>query len=165
MASKDKELATREATRYSTIPTEQIVESVVDELEAMLVEVTKQAREYNIKVYWNTGEMLREAEKDNKINITSLVERVSHDNRISGRQMGLRNLWLAIKIFDSYPVFEKVYQTEFGENISISKIKKELTIPKPKKEATIDEMAQKLFNHLGVDKIEKLIKALQKLID
>lgn len=153
------------STRFSLQPTEQIIESVVDELESMLVERTKQAREYTIMVFWEAGKMMREAEKSHKVNISKLVERVSHDNRISGRQMGERNLWMAIKIFDTYPAFEKVYSTEHGENISLTKLKKELSTPKPKKEPTIEDIALRVYNQLGPDKTEKLIKALQKLLD
>ncbi len=151
--------------RFVAPPSEQIIEHVVDELEAMLTERTKQAREYNIKVFWEAGQMIRDAEKNHKVNISKLVERVAGDNRISGRQMGERNLWMAVKIFDSYPVFDKVYNTEHGENISLSKLKKELSVPRPKKEPTIDEIAVRLFNQLGVERTEKLIKALQKVID
>lgn len=153
------------STRYAQQPTEQIIESVVDELESMLVERTKQAREYTIMVFWEAGKMMREAEKSNRVNISKLVERVAHDNRISGRQMGERNLWMAVKIFDNYPVFEKLYSTEDGENISLSKLKKQLSEPKPKKEPSIDEIARQLYNKLGADRCVKLIKALQKVLD
>lgn len=152
-------------TRYVAPPSEQVVEHVIDELEAMLVERTKQAREYTIKVFWEAGQMMRDAEKNHRVNISALVERVAHDGRVAGRQMGKSNLWMAIKIFDSYPVFDKVYNTEHGENISLTKLKKELTTPKPKKEPSLDEVAIKLFNHYGVERTEKLIKALQKIID
>lgn len=151
-------------TRFALQPSEQIIESVVDELEAMLVERTKQAREYTIMVFWEAGKMMREAEKSNKVNISKLVDRVSTDNRISGRQMGARNLWMAIKIFDSYPVFEKVYSTEHGENISLTKLKKELSEPKEKKELSIEDVARRLYTRLGADKVEKLIKALQRIL-
>lgn len=153
------------STRFAAQPTEQVIESVVDELEAMLVERTKQAREYTIMVFWEAGKMMREAEKSHKVNISKLVDRVSNDNRISGRQMGARNLWMAIKIHDTYPVFEKVYSTEHGENISLTKLKKELSTPKPKKEPTIEEIAQRIYTQLGPDKTEKLVKALQKILN
>lgn len=151
--------------RYTLAPTEEVVESVIDELESMLVERTKQAREYTLMVFWEAGKMMRGAEKEHRVNISGLIGRVAHDNRISGRQMGERNLWMALKIYDTYPTFEKVYNTEHGENITVSKLKKLLTLPAPKKELGIDEVAMSLFKRYGVDDTKKLIKALQKLID
>lgn len=150
--------------RYTQIPTEQVVESVVDELETMLTERIKQSREYGIMVFWEAGKILREAEKEHRVNITNLVFRAAHDNRVGGKQMSERNLWMALKIYDKYPVFEKVYGTEHGENISLTKLKKELSVPKPKKEPSVDEIAMKLYNALGPDKTEKLIKALEKIL-
>lgn len=151
--------------RYTQLPTEQIIESIIDEMEAMLVERTKEAREYTIRVYWEAGQMLRAAEKEHRVNITNLVFRVAHDNRIGDRQMRETNLWLALKIFDKYPTFEKVYDTEHGENISLSKLKKDFSVPKPKKDPSIDEIASQIYNKLGPDKTEKLIKALQKILN
>jgi uncharacterized pyridoxamine 5'-phosphate oxidase family protein len=165
MAKKTNAVVPSVQTRFATQPTEQVVESVIDELEAMLVERTKQAREYTIKVFWEAGQMMRDAEKNHKVNISALVERVGQDNRIAGRQMSRTNLWMAIKIFDTYPVFEKIYNTEHGENISLTKLKKELTEPKPKKEPTIDAIAARLFDQLGMEKTKRLIKALQDILD
>lgn len=151
--------------RFVAPPTEQIIEHVIDDLESMLVERTKQAREYNIMVFWEAGKMMRDAEKKYKVNITKLIERVAHDNRISGRQMGERNLWMALKINDTYPVFEKVFNTEYGENISLSKLKKELSTPKAKKEETLNQIAVKIYNKLGVERTQKLVKELQKILE
>lgn len=151
--------------RYVKQPTDEVVGSVVEELEAMIVERGKQAREYGIKMFWEAGEMLRDAEKRYRVNISALVGRVARDNRITERHMGERNLWMAIKIFDTYPVFEKIYSTEHGENISLTKLKKELSVPRPKKEPTVDEIAIKLYEHLGPEKTSKLIKALQSLLN
>lgn len=147
--------------KFTAKPTEAVVETVVEEIEALLVERTKEAREYTMMVFYETGQKMREFEKRFKVNISGLVERVAGDNRISGRQMGSRNLWMAIKFFDTFPVFEKVYQTEHGENISMTKIKKLLTTPKPKKEKSIKEMAIDIVERLGVEKALELAKAIE----
>ncbi len=162
MAKVVKDLVKSE--RYVQKPTDEVIDAVVDELEAMLVERTKQAREYTILVFWEAGQMMRNAEKEHKVNISSLVTSVARDNRISGRQMGERNLWMALKIHDTYPVFEKVYSTPHGENISLSKIKKELTTPRPKKEPTIEEMAMHIYEKFGTERTQLLVDALTKLI-
>src|SRR4051812_37826148 len=126
---KKKEVAVVTREKYTAKPTEEIIESVVNDMEAMLVERIKELRERGIIVFWEAGQMLRDAEKKFKVNITALVNRIALDNRVSGRQMGERNLWTSIKLFDYFPKFDKVYDTEFGENVSISKLKKMLTTP------------------------------------
>ena len=151
-------------TRYKVIPSENIVESVVDELEALLVQRTKEAREYTMRVFWEAGELLRQAELAHKINISSLVGRIAQDNRISGRQMGERNLWMAVKIFDSFPVFDMLYVTEHGENISLSKVKKMLTKAKPKKEKTIEEIAINLIERMGNEQAVELANTIIRLV-
>lgn len=163
-----KELATLGVlpkTKYTAKPTEEIIEAVINDVEEILVQRTKEAREFTMKVAWETGEVLRESEKKFKVNISALVTRIALDNRLTGRQMGERNLWFALKFFDSFPAFEKVYETEHGENISLSKVKKMLTTPKPKKEKTIKEIAIALVEGLGVEKARQLIKEIEKECD
>jgi hypothetical protein len=148
--------------RFTTRPTEGMIETVIEEIEALLVTRTKEAREYTMKVFWETGQKMREFEKRFKVSITQLVERVAADNRISGRQMGVRNLWFALKFYEAYPVFEAVYETEYGENVSISKIKKLLVAPKPKKERTVLEMALAIIETLGAVKAIELADAIKR---
>ena len=171
MATKKEstELVPSIKVKYTAVPSENVVESFIDELEAMLVERVKKSREDVMMVSWDTGRMIREAEKEHKVSITILVNRLADDNRIAGRQMGERNLWTAVKFFDSFPHFEKVYLTEHGENISFTKVKKMLTSPGPKKEKTMREIAESLVNRLGIegatelaDEIWKVCKALKK---
>lgn len=100
------------AEKYKAKPTEEVVESVIQEIESMLVERVKAARENTILAMWETGEIIRKTEKDNKINVSALVTRIAIDNRLTGRQMGERNLWFSLKVFDSFPKFDKVYETE-----------------------------------------------------
>ena len=164
MNKDKKEVAVVTKEKYTSKPTEDVVESVINDLEALLVERTKSAREYTMMVFWEAGELLRDSEKKFKVNITALVNRVALDNRVAGRQMGERNIWFAIKFFDNFPKFDKVYETEFGENVSISKIKKMLMTPKPKKEKTLAEIAIDLVAKLGVDAAHELVKELEKEI-
>lgn len=148
------------AEKYKAKPTEDVVESVIQEIEATLVERTKTARENTMLALWETGELLRKCEKDNKVNISALVSRIAIDNRLTGRQMGERNIWFALKVYDAYPKFMKVYETEHGENITVSKLKKMLTTPKPKKEKTIIEMAITIVESLGTEKARDLAKQI-----
>lgn len=149
--------------KYKTKPTEDLVEHIIQDIESMLVERLKTSRENTMLAFWETGEIIRNCEKENKINVSALVDRLAMDNRITGRQMGARNIWFALKVFDTYPKFEKLYDTEHGENITVSKLKKMLTAPKPKKEKTVHEIAVDIVNRLGVEKSEKLANKILKL--
>lgn len=152
------------ASKFKNKPTEQVIESVIDELEALLVQRGKEARADYMLMFWETGQLMRSKEQENKVSISALVSRVALDNRISGRQMGERSLWFAIKFFDSYPTFEVVYETEHGENISLSKIRKMLLTPKPKKAKTLQVLAYELVDKLGADEAQKLIQEIEKEI-
>jgi hypothetical protein len=153
------------ASKFKAKPTEQVIEATIDELEALLVQRTKEAREDTMKIFWETGELLRQKERENKVSISGLVSRVALDNRISGRQMGERNLWFAIKFHDTFPKFGTIYETEHGENISISKVKKLLITPKPKKAKTLQIIAYDLVDKLGADEAQKLIIEIEKEIE
>lgn len=149
-------------SKFKAKPTEQLIESVIDEIEAMLVQRGKEAREDMLMMCWETGKMLREAEKANKVSISGLVSRVAMDNRISGRQMGERNLWFAVRVFDySGAKFEALYATEHGENITVSKLKKLLVTPKPKKNKTLQMLAYDLVDKLGADECQRLIQEIE----
>lgn len=144
------------ASKFKNKPTEQVVESTIDELEALLVQLGKEARADVMKLSWQTGELMREKERQNKVSISALVSRVALDNRISGRHMGERSLWFAIKFFDTFPKFEMVYELEFGENVSFTKIKKMLITPKPKKARSLQQVAYDLVDKLGADEALRL---------
>lgn len=153
------------ASKFKNKPTEQVIESVIDELEALLVQRGKEARADTMMMFWETGQLLRAKELENKVSISALVSRVALDNRISGRHMGERSLWFAVKFFDSYPKFELVYDTEHGENVSLSKIKKLLLTPKPKKARSLQQVAYDLVDKLGADEAQKLIQEIEKEIE
>ncbi len=149
------------ASKFKNKPTEQVVESVIDQLEALLITRGKEARADYMKMFWETGELLRKEERANKVSISALVSRVALDNRITGKHMGERSLWFAIKFFDTYPNFELVYDTEHGEAVSLSKIKKLLLTPKPKKGRTLQQIAYDLVDKLGADEAQKLINEIE----
>lgn len=149
------------ASKFKAKPTEQVIESTIDELEALLVQRGKEAREDTMKIFWETGELLRAKERENKVSISGLVSRVALDNRIVGRHMGERNLWFAIKFYDSFPKFMLIYETEHGENISISKVKKLLITPRPKKGKTLQQWAYDLVDKLGADEAQRLCAEIE----
>lgn len=165
---KDKELAVianvSGVEKYKAKPTEELVEAVIQEIEAVLVERNKSARENTMLAFWETGQLIRKHEKDNKVNVTALVNRLAMDNRLTGRQMGERNIWFALKAYDSFPKFNKLYETEHGENISISKLKKMLVAPKPKVEKTMKELAVDIVARLGLEKAKELAEEILKEI-
>lgn len=148
-------------SKFKAKPTEQVIETTIDELEALLVQRGKEAREDIMKISWETGNLLRTTERANKVSISALVSRVALDNRISGRQMGERNLWFSIKFFDSFSNFESVYETEHGENVTLSKVKKLLLTAKPKKNKTLQQIAYDLVDKLGADQVQRLIVELE----
>lgn len=156
-------LISRES-KFKAKPTENVIENTIDELEAIIVQRGKHAREEVMSVFWETGQVLRKIERTEKVSISALVSRIALDNRISGRQMGERNLWFAIKFFDSFPKFELVYDTEHGENVSLSKIKKSLITPKPKKSKTLQQIAYDLVDKLGADECQRLIAEIEEEI-
>lgn len=151
--------------KYKGKPSESLVETVIQEIEAMVVERVKIARENMLEVYWETGEILRKAEKDSKVSITGLVKRLAMDNRLTGRQMGERNLWFSLKFYDEYPRFESIYETDHGDNISLTKVKKMLTTPKPKKDRTLKQIAESLVRRLGPSEARKLAAEIEKAAD
>lgn len=161
MAKKTTEVSAPE--KYKVLPSEEIVESVIGELEAFIVEGGKQVRETGLKIFWGVGQMLRHAERDHKVNITALVERVVSDNRIKERQMGARNTWFALKVYEfTKGDFEKLYTTEHGENLTVTKLKKLLTEQKPKIEKTVAEIAERIVATMGVEKAMELTDAIFK---
>jgi hypothetical protein len=151
--------------KYKTKPTEELVESIIQDIEAMLVERIKTSRENMMLALWETGQLIRKCESENKINVSALVNRLALDNRLTGHQMGERNIWFALKVFDLFPKFEKLYDTEHGENITVSKLKKMLTTPKPKKEKSVKEMAIDAVERLGVETAREFAKEIIKECD
>jgi hypothetical protein len=134
-----------------------VINGTIEEIEAAVVEMSKSVREYQIQLYWQTGEILRRTEKSSKIGVTELVQACVQDPRMQRLNMAERSLWFAIQLHDRYPVFEDVYQTEHGLSISVSKLKtmiagKEAT----KEEPTEEEIAQAFIKKHGHDKAHRI---------
>lgn len=104
------------------VPAEAL-EALVEEIEAIVVEKSYDAQNAKLELFWLTGEALRRYEREQNISITTLVQACAADNRLSGKQMGERNLFWALKIFDKFP------QKEFPEDkaATLTKVKKLLT--------------------------------------
>lgn len=167
---EEKEVSTDVKTpkEYGQEPTNELIDQLIDDLEPMMVERINLARETMLKIVWETGQTLREAEQKNKVSITAMVSMLAKDSRMSGRQMGERNIWFAIKVFDTYPKFNDILDTpEYGQNISVSKLKKLLVKNKPKiaEEPDIREISLKLYDKLGKKGCKALIAEIQRLME
>ncbi len=83
-----------------------VINNLVEEIEAIVVEKAYESQQAKLDLFWLTGETLRRYEREQGVKVTHLVEMCATDNRLSGKQMGERNLYWAIKIFDTYPTKE-----------------------------------------------------------
>ena len=102
---------------------EEALGGLIEEIDALITEKVYEFQQAKIDLFWLTGEALRKFEKENGTGITELVLAVARDNRLSNKQMGERNLFWALKIYDKYPT------REFPDDkaTSLTKIKKQLT--------------------------------------
>lgn len=83
-----------------------VINSLVEEIESIVVEKAYESQQAKLDLFWLTGETLRRYEREQNVPITQLVEACAMDNRLSGKQMGERNLFWALKIFDTFPTKE-----------------------------------------------------------
>lgn len=157
---------TKKLTTKEKDPEPKIIESAIEEIFSAVTETVKGWRELQIRTYWESGRILRDTAKDNGVGISALVMHCAADERLLDVKMGQRSLWFGIKLFDwTEGDFEKVYATDHGQNISVTKLKKELMAPAdPKPEPTVAELAERVFNKLGVAGSKEFIKELQTLI-
>lgn len=114
-----------------------VLSSIVDEIEAAVSVNITSAREYHIRVFWETGKIIRNSD----LPITKLIEQLAQTPQMKHLHMDERSLWNAVKVFDFAPHFEKVYETEHGQNISVSKLRR-LTGGKEEKEICTHEHAE-----------------------
>lgn len=145
----------------------QLVDSILEEIDAVVTEKGKESRQLLIEAYYLVGKLLRESEKKFRISITDLVKQLAADDRMKQLRMGTSNLWFSMTVYEEYGKviekgeFEKLPE---GENCSISKLKKLLTTPKPAKIPTLDEVAESIFNKYKLSDVKIIVKELQKLI-
>lgn len=106
-----------------TIVNDERLNALVEEIEAIVVEKAYEFQSARLELYWLTGEAIRQYTKDTNENVTDVVNAIASDNRLSGKQMSVRNLWWAVKIFDEFPT------KDFPEEkaATLSKVKKYLT--------------------------------------
>lgn len=141
--------------------TDEVFDYVVEQIDATVTEFTFQSREAALKAYHSVGELLRDSEKQHKLNITQLVERCAANNRLQEIKMGKTNLWFALKFYDTWP---KLSSLPDGKNASITKVKALLMPPRPKPEETIEDVAKKLYNKFDDKDLKKLINLLEGLL-
>lgn len=159
---KKNELAVKE---YDDAPEPAVVESVAENVESIVVQRGKHEREERLMALHEIGGILRDTSSQEKVNISALISSVARDGRVSRLGgWGERTLWFSLKVFDTFPEFKKVYETEHGENISATKLKRMLTEIRPKKEPTSKEIAEKLIDKLGPDVCRQVIKELEKIL-
>lgn len=144
-----------------------VVDTVVDEIEAIVIELSYVFNNTKIEMFWKVGKTLRDAVSDSGMNVSDLVASVAADNRSQHVHMYDRSLWFALKLYDSYPADEygEASQTfPGGKDVTLTKMKKLLMEERPKIEPTIAQLAEHIFNKLGKERVVKLIEELKKLI-
>jgi hypothetical protein len=147
--------------------TDEIMESVIDDITATITENVYNSRITLVKMKWLIGNTLRKTQENFNINISELVLKVAKDNALEGKACGDRELWFCLSFYDAFPAddFDLVEnKLPEGKNVSVSKIKKLLCKPRAKVEPTIEEIAERIFVKMG-DKTQELINQLQKLVD
>lgn len=108
-------------TNLPSVVSEELVSACVEEIEAIMVEQVFIAQSARLELFWETGATLRRYES-NGANISDLVKACARDNRLSGKQMGERNLWTAINVYDNFPTKE----FPDGKAASLAKVKRAL---------------------------------------
>lgn len=131
--------------------------NLIDEIESIVVEKFYESQSAKLDLFWLTGETLRRYEREQKIPITTLVEICASDNRLQGKQMGERNLFWSIKLYDNYP--DREYPG--GKGASVTKIKKLLTTgTKEKPEVSIDKVVSDIIQKYGYDTAKQIAEKI-----
>lgn len=141
---------------------EEDIEAISEEVEATFVERVKNAREEAIRAHWETGEILERHSKGDRGRISALVHQMAA-RKVAG--LSERTLWFCVKFKKEFAVFEKVYETEHGQNVSVNKLKQLIAPPKPKEEPEVEEVAQKVVDRFGSEKARQIANVIIKLCD
>lgn len=138
-----------------TVIKDEVLEALVGEIEAIVVEKVYEAQSAKIELFWQTGETLRRYEKEQGTPITALISACANDNRLSGKQMGERNLYWAMKIYDHDPDRQILFN---DKTTSLTKVKKLLTDggQEPEVENDPTKIAGRLIGQYGLDFCKKL---------
>ena len=139
----------------------EVLESTIQEIEAIVIEKAFIWESEKLDCYWRVGEALRQAEKDSKANITSLVTRLAKDNRMKNIHLSDRLAWTCIKAFDTFKKKRGVIDWPGGKSATWTKIKTLLIESPEKHEPTIYDVAMRLFKKHGPDQTRELIKQLE----
>lgn len=138
-----------------------VVNSVAEEIEAAVIETVKHWRELQIQTYWNTGEILKRSAQDNNIGISELVAACAKDNRLIKIRMGERSLWFSVQLYKKYPDFEQVYLTEYGQNVSVAKLKELISGKKEEADMPTDtDIANSFIKKYGLARAHKIAKII-----
>lgn len=112
------------------IQTSEWYQAAVSEVSAARTQLFKVAREEMIKAFWEIGKIVLKIENEHEI------KRGSGFRKHLAKDVGCSYSYLcqSIQVAEKYPDFELVYQTQEGENISITKL---ISGPKEKKEKVV----------------------------
>lgn len=124
-----------------------VYESIVEEIDAVCTERIFNARSERLMLYHDVGRILKEKE-DEGFKVTDLIQKLSADERLKGKEMGERNLWFAHKLYRTYP---DVGALPDGKNCSVNKMKLLLSGPKEEKPINFEEIAGKIHAKYGAD--------------
>jgi len=95
------------------------LESIVENIEATVIELGKNVSEYQLQMAWEVGKIIRESEESP----TELIAVLAKDERMKHVKMGERSLWKAVGIFDFAPTdFKLLFETPLGLSVSVNKI-------------------------------------------
>lgn len=112
------------------IQTSEWYQAIVEEISAARTQLFKVAREEMIKAFWEVGKIVLRIESEQDI------KRGSGFRKHLAKDVGCSYSYLcqSVDVAERFPEFELVYQTDFGENISITKL---ISGPKEEKEKAV----------------------------
>lgn len=104
----------------SNLAVDEKINGLIEDIEAIVVEKAYESQNAKLELFWLTGQALNDFVSDNGGKVTDVIKRIAADNRLSGKQMGERNLFWAKKIFEAFP--DKCFPEE--KAASLTKVKK-----------------------------------------
>lgn len=135
------------------------IKSIAEEIEAAAVTTITTVREYQIRYFWEIGQILNGAD----IPITELIKGLTREESMVRIHMSERSLWDALKIYQAYPNFEKVYETPHGQNISITKLRAIMSPSTEKPEVADLDIAKSLIKRIGHDRAHAVARVILTL--
>lgn len=146
------------------IPDEQVLEGVIEEINAAWIEGNFTANMTKVEMYHNIGKILKE-KVDEGYGITDMVQKIVSDAEGRGQDIGTKNLWDAYSFYVAMPELSKLPD---GKNISWQKVKRLIhtgsTEPKIEDEPDFILIARKLYKRFGHDGATDLYRELGEVI-